>query len=400
MAKNTFGNSVTITIFGESHGAEIGAVLDGLAPGIPVKEEFIAEKLSLRRPAGAISTGRVEPDRFRIVSGVFEGRTTGTAVCILIPNENTRSKDYSATRFLARPGHADYTANCKYHGYEDYRGGGHFSGRVTAALVAAGAIALSALEDKGILIGTHIARCAGVSDRGFAGGAGFGSIVSAGAGSGSAVSAATGSGSTVSAGLEVLNADIRALSASNFAVLDPAAAVMMRAEIERAAAEGDSVGGILETAVTGLPAGVGEPWFDSLESVLSHALFSIPAVKGVEFGDGFALADLRGSTANDSFRMSDGTIVTATNRNGGINGGISNGMPLIFRCAVKPTPSIFKEQDTVDFSAGTDEKLLLKGRHDPAIVHRARVVVDCVCALVLCDMLAQRFGTDFLGPEG
>ena len=390
MAKNTFGNSVTITIFGESHGAEIGAVLDGLAPGIPVKEEFIAEKLSLRRPAGAISTGRVEPDRFRIVSGVFEGRTTGTAVCILIPNENTRSKDYSATRFLARPGHADYTANCKYHGYEDYRGGGHFSGRVTAALVAAGAIALSALEDKGILIGTHIARCAGVADRGFAGGAGFGSAVSAGAGSGSAVSA----------GLEVLNADIRALSASNFAVLDPAAAAMMRAEIERAAAEGDSVGGILETAVTGLPAGVGEPWFDSLESVLSHALFSIPAVKGVEFGDGFALADLRGSTANDSFRMSDGTIVTATNRNGGINGGISNGMPLIFRCAVKPTPSIFKEQDTVDFSAGTDEKLLLKGRHDPAIVHRARIVVDSVCALVLCDMLAQRFGTDFLGPEG
>lgn len=410
MAKNTFGNSVTITIFGESHGAEIGAVLDGLAPGIPVKEEFIAEKLSLRRPAGAISTGRVEPDRFRIVSGVFEGRTTGTAVCILIPNENTRSKDYSATRFLARPGHADYTANCKYHGYEDYRGGGHFSGRVTAALVAAGAIALSALEGKGILIGTHIARCAGVADRGFAGGAGFGSTVSAGVGSGSAVSAgagsgstvsaATGSGSTVSAGLEVLNADIRALSASNFAVLDPAAAAMMRAEIERAAAEGDSVGGILETAVTGLPAGVGEPWFDSLESVLSHALFSIPAVKGVEFGDGFALADLRGSTANDSFRMSDGTIVTATNRNGGINGGISNGMPLIFRCAVKPTPSIFKEQDTVDFSAGTDEKLLLKGRHDPAIVHRARIVVDSVCALVLCDMLAQRFGTDFLGPEG
>jgi len=409
MAKNTFGNSVTITIFGESHGAEIGAVLDGLAPGIPVKEEFIAEKLSLRRPAGAISTGRVEPDRFRIVSGVFEGRTTGTAVCILIPNENTRSKDYSATRFLARPGHADYTANCKYHGYEDYRGGGHFSGRVTAALVAAGAIAQSALEDKGILIGTHIARCAGIADRGFAGGAGSGSAAGTTPGSGSAAAvrsagSAAGAGSIGSggavAGFADLNADIRALSTSNFAVLDPAAAAVMRAQIERAAAEGDSVGGVLETAVTGFPAGVGEPWFDSLESVLSHALFSIPAVKGVEFGDGFALADLRGSTANDSFRMLDGKIVTATNRNGGINGGISNGMPLIFRCAVKPTPSIYKEQDTVDFSAGTDEKLLLKGRHDPAIVHRARVVVDSVCALVLCDMLAQRFGTDFLGPEG
>ena len=375
MAKNTFGNSVAITLFGESHGAEIGAVLDGLAPGIAVDEAFIAEKLRLRRPAGAISTGRVEPDRFRIVSGVFEGRTTGTAVCILIPNENTRSKDYSATRFLARPGHADYTANCKYHGYEDHRGGGHFSGRITAALVAAGAIVQSALEGKGILIGTHIARCAGIADRRFGEGAGAASATAA------------------------LNGDIQALSCSNFAVLDPSAASMMRAAIEQAAAEGDSVGGVLETAVTGLPAGVGEPWFDSLESVLSHALFGIPAVKGVEFGDGFALADLRGSTANDSFRMRDGKIVTATNRNGGINGGISNGMPLIFRCAVKPTPSIFKEQDTVDFSAGTDEKLLLKGRHDPAIVHRARVVVDSVCALVLCDMLAQRFGTDYLGPE-
>ena len=214
------------------------------------------------------------------------------------------------------------------------------------------------------------------------------------------MSAATGSGSTVSAGLEVLNADIRALSASNFAVLDPAAAAMMRAEIERAAAEGDSVGGVLETAVTGFPAGVGEPWFDSLESVLSHALFSIPAVKGVDFGGAFDHTDLRGSAYNDAFYMDGGAVKTRTNRNGGVNGGISNGMPLIFRCAVKPTPSIYKEQDTVDFSAGTDEKLLLKGRHDPAIVHRARVVVDSVCALVLCDMLTQRFGTDFLGPEG
>ena len=386
MAKNTFGSSIAVTLFGESHGAEIGAVLDGLAPGIAVDEEFIAEKLRQRRPAGAISTGRVEPDRFRIVSGVFEGHTAGTPVCILIPNENTRSRDYSATRFLARPGHADYTANCKYHGYEDHRGGGHFSGRVTAALVAAGAIALSALEKKGILIGTHIARCAGIADRRFGSAADTAALAAAGAGPDTEPDA--------------LNADIRALSVSDFAVLDPDAAAMMRAAIEKAAADGDSVGGVLETAVTGLPAGVGEPWFDSLESVLSHALFGIPAVKGVEFGDGFALADLRGSAANDSFRMYDGKIVTGTNRNGGINGGISNGMPLIFRCAVKPTPSIFKEQDTVDFSAGTNEKLLIRGRHDPAIVHRARVVADSVCALVLCDMLAQRFGTDYLGPEG
>ncbi len=364
MAKNTFGSSITVTLFGESHGAQIGAVLDGLAPGIPVDEGSIAEKLMLRRPAGAISTGRVEPDRFQIVSGVYEGRTTGTPVCIVIPNENTRSRDYSVTRFLARPGHADYTANCKYHGFEDHRGGGHFSGRITAALVAAGAVALSALEGKGILIGTHIKRCAGVADREFGD----------------------------------LNADIRALSESSFAVLDPEAGERMRAAIGAAAAEGDSVGGVLETAVTGLPAGVGEPWFDSLESVLSHALFSIPAVKGVEFGDGFAMSDMRGSAANDSFTVRDGKIVTRTNHNGGINGGISNGMPLIIRCAVKPTPSIYKEQDTVDFSAGTDAKLVIKGRHDPAIVHRARIVADSVCALVLCDLMAQRFGTDYLAP--
>ena len=337
--KNTFGNSVSVTIFGESHGSEIGVVLDGLAPGIQVKEDEIAEKLRLRRPSGSISTKRVEPDHFRIVSGVFNGATTGTPVCILIPNENTKSKDYSGTRSLARPGHADYTAYCKYHGFEDYRGGGHFSGRITAALVAAGAIALSALEGKGILIGTHIARCAGIPDRGFMD----------------------------------LQEDIRNLSGTGFAVLDNEAAGKMREAMEQAAKEGDSVGGILETAVTGLPAGIGEPWFDSLESVLSHALFSIPAVKGVEFGDGFALSDLRGSDANDCFAVQDGRITTRTNHNGGINGGISNGMPLLFRCAVKPTPSIYKEQDTADFFTQTEKKIVISGRHDPAIVHRARI---------------------------
>ena len=364
--KNTFGNSVSVTIFGESHGSEIGVVLDGLAPGIQVKEDEIAEKLRLRRPSGSISTKRVEPDHFRIVSGVFNGATTGTPVCILIPNENTKSKDYSGTRSLARPGHADYTAYCKYHGFEDYRGGGHFSGRITAALVAAGAIALSALEGKGILIGSHIARCAGIPDRGFMD----------------------------------LQEDIRNLSGTGFAVLDNEAAGKMREAMEQAAKEGDSVRGILETAVTGLPAGIGEPWFDSLESVLSHALFSIPAVKGVEFGDGFALSDLRGSDANDCFAVQDGRITTRTNHNGGINGGISNGMPLLFRCAVKPTPSIYKEQDTADFFTRTEKKIVISGRHDPAIVHRARIVADCVTALVLCDVLAQRYGTDYLAGDG
>ena len=367
--KNTLGSSVSVTLFGESHGEAIGAVLDGLAPGIEVDEAYIARSLSLRRPAGKISTKRVEPDRFRIVSGVYEGRTTGTPVCILIPNENTQSRDYAATRFLARPGHADYAAYCKYHGFEDYRGGGHFSGRITAALVAAGAVVIPALSKRGIRIGTHIARCAGIPDRSFG------------------------------ASSEALLNDIEILSQSTFAVLDPDAADRMRAAMERAAEEGDSVGGVLETIVTGVPAGVGEPWFDSLESMLSHALFSIPAVKGVEFGDGFEMPQMRGSEANDSFVMRGGRVVTSTNHNGGINGGISNGMPILFRCAVKPTPSIYKEQDTVDFSKGTDEKLVIRGRHDPAIVHRARIVADSVCALVLCDMLAQRYGTDWLAGE-
>lgn len=360
--KNTFGTSVLVTLFGESHGSQIGAIIDGLAPGITVNEEYIAKKLSLRRPAGRISTGRIESDRFRIVSGVFEGRTTGTPICILIPNENVNSRNYEDRRFLARPGHADYTAWVKYHGCEDYRGGGHFSGRLTAALTAAGAIAMSALEARGIRIGTHIARCAGLSDRGF----------------------------------DDIRADLEILEQRTFAVLDEDAGERMRAAIEAAADDGDSVGGVLETIVTGMPAGVGEPWFDTLEGVLSHALFSIPAVKGVEFGEGFAMADMRGSRSNDSFRMDGGTVVTATNHNGGINGGISNGMPLVFRCAVKPTSSIYREQETVHFRDGRDASLKLTGRHDPAIVHRARVVADAVTALTLCDLLAQRYGTDWL----
>jgi chorismate synthase len=361
--KNTLGNSVAVTLFGESHGAEIGAVIDGLAAGITVDEEYIAKKLTLRRPAGAISTARAEKDPFRIVSGVFNGKTTGTPICILIPNGDTKSKDYSETRFLPRPGHADYTAYKKYHGYEDYRGGGHFSGRITAALVAAGAIAEKALEAKGIAIGTHIKACAGVTDTEFTD----------------------------------IKKDITYLNDKVFAVLDEDTEDKMKRAIEAAAKDGDSVGGILESAVVGLPAGVGEPWFDSLESALSHGLFSIPAVKGVEFGEGFAFADMRGSKANDPFAICEGRVVTKTNHNGGINGGISNGMPLIIRCVVKPTPSIYKEQDTVDMKDGTERILQIQGRHDPAIVHRARVVADSVIALVLCDMLSLKYGTDFLG---
>lgn len=362
--KNTFGSSVTLTLFGESHGPEIGAVLDGLAPGIPVDEARIAHQLSLRRPVSRISTSRVEPDPFRIVSGVFEGKTTGTPLCILIPNTNTRSADYQ--KELPRPGHADYTAECKYHGFADYRGGGHFSGRLTAPLVAAGAILLSALEAKGICIGTHILQLENVRDRAFG----------------------------------ELAEDISALRERVFPVLSSEAASSMQAAIEVAAGEGDSVGGILESAVIGLPEGVGEPWFDTVEGLLAHALFSIPAVKGVEFGAGFGFAAMRGSEANDPFCVREGRILTSTNHNGGVNGGITNGMPVLFRTAVKPTPSIFKEQTSVDLGTGKEATLLLRGRHDPAILHRARVVVDSIAALVLCDLLALRFGTDYFLPSG
>ncbi len=361
--KDTFGQSVSITLAGESHGAGIVAVLSGMAPGIPVDEEFIAGQLTKRRPAGAISTARQEADKFEILSGVFNGFTTGTAIAILIRNENTQSKDYSEISVTARPGHADYSAQCKYHGFQDYRGGGHFSGRITAGIVAAGAICISALEKKGIRIGTHIAECAGISDRNF----------------------------------EDIEEDIDILNDKIFAVLDEKAGAKMEEAILAAKTECDSVGGILETAVTGVPSGIGEPYFDSIESQLAHMLFSIPAVKGVEFGRGFEMAKMRGSEANDAFRIDkNGNVSTITNNNGGINGGISNGMPVTFRCAIKPTPSISIEQKTIDFSKGENKDFVIKGRHDPAIIHRARVVVDSAAAIVLCDILSQRFGTDWL----
>ena len=365
--KNTFGNSISVTLFGESHGKEIGAVLDGIAPGIPVDEEFIASRLDMRRPWGKISTQRSETDNFRIVSGVFNGYTTGTPICILIPNKDTDSSKYDSMSVTPRPGHADYTAFCKYHGYQDHRGGGHCSGRITAPLVAAGAILMQALKAKGINIGTHIYSIGSIKDADF----------------------------------DNTNLDlcIDKLNTSLFAVIDEEKGYLMQEEISRAASEGDSVGGILETAVTGIPAGVGEPWFDTAESVLSHALFSVPGIKGVEFGAGFAVSQMRGSACNDGFRYENGAVVTETNNNGGINGGITNGMPVTFRVAVKPTPSIFTAQNTVDLKKEENAVLSLTGRHDPCIVHRARAVVDSVTAIALADLLCTRFGTDYLLGE-
>lgn len=363
LMKNTFGNNISVTLAGESHGAGITVIIDGIKPGAVIDESYISSQLALRRPGGSISTARREADAFSVTAGMFEGKATGTPICIFIPNSDAKSGDYEKTKFLCRPGHADFTANEKYHGFQDYRGGGHFSGRITAGLVAAGAICRSVLQNLGIAIGTHIAAIAGVSDRQFGD----------------------------------LCADIKAVSEMSFPVLDAEAGEKMRERINQAAAEGDSVGGILETAVIGMPSGIGEPWFDSCESLLSHILFSVPGIKGVEFGAGFGFADMRGSLANDPFRCENGRTVTAANRSGGINGGITNGMPLLFRCAVRPTPSIAKEQETVSLETGENAVIAVKGRHDPCIVHRAASVVTACTAIALLDMLAGRYGTDLAG---
>ncbi len=356
--KNTVGQSIAVTVFGESHGAGIGAVIDGLAPGVEVSEEFIALQLSRRRPSSPLDTARQEKDPFRILSGVFQGKTTGTPICILIPNEDTRSRDYSYGP--ARPSHADYAAFCKYHGYEDYRGGGHFSGRVTAALTAAGGVLLPALGKLGIEIGTHILECGGVRDRDF----------------------------------EDVAGDIRRLREKSFPVLAEDCEEAMSRRILAARDSQDSIGGVTQTAIVGLMPGLGEPWFDSLEGVLAHAVFSLGGIKGIEFGAGFAGTALPGSRFNDPLRMDGERVVTESNHNGGINGGISNGMPVLFQCAVKPTPSISRPQRTVDFLRGEDTELTIRGRHDPAIVRRICPVLDSVTAIAMADVLAQRYGTD------
>ena len=358
--KNTFGSAVTLTIFGESHGPAIGAVLDGLAAGLAVDAGAVAACMDRRRARGdGLSTARTEPDIVEFVSGVYNGRTTGTPLTLLVKNTNTRSGDYARTAALLRPGHADYTAWAKYEGWQDARGGGHFSGRVTAAAVAAGAVCQQVLAGLGVRVYTHIARCAGVSD---------------------APLPADGT----------LPPDP---APGRFALVDPGCEAAMQQAIRAAGAQGDSVGGILETAAVGLPAGVGEPFFDSVESTLAHLMFAIPAVKGVEFGAGFAFADLTGSAANDAFRMEQGRVVTATNRNGGVNGGIANGMPVVFRTVVKPTPSIYKAQQTVDYPARANAELTIRGRHDPCIVPRAAVVQNTLTAFGLLDLLTVRYGT-------
>ena len=361
--KNTFGNNISITLFGESHGQAIGAVVDGIPAGVKIDTDYINRKLSLRKPHGRISTARCEQDELIFLSGVRNNITTGTPIAVMLENKDTSSKDYSSLKDTPRPSHADYVSEVKYGGAQDERGGGHFSGRLTAPIVAVGAILAQILEQKGIYIGTHIKNLHGVCDRDFVS----------------------------------LYDDISLLSKKVFPVLDEISEEIMIREIEEAAKCGDSVGGILESAVLGLPVGVGEPWFDSIESTLSHALFSIPGIKGVEFGLGFGFAEKYGSEANDPFVTDGEKIFTKTNNNGGINGGITNGMPIVFRVAVRPTPSIYKEQCTVNLKKMENTTLTIEGRHDPAIIHRARAVVDAITAIAIADALATTFGTSYLG---
>lgn len=363
--KNNFGTNISMTIFGESHGPAIGIVLDGLPAGFKIDEERIASDMEKRKAKGKISTQRHEADGVQIVSGFFNGYTTGTALTILIQNQNTKSKDYASIQYRLRPGHADFSAFEKYNGFQDYRGGGHFSGRLTACIVAAGSICRQILEQQGIYIGSHIEQLYTEKDEAF------------------------------SSEYELLSQQIHAMNQKEFATINEDAGKKMNELAEKAAAEGDSVGGILESAVIGVPTGIGEPFFDSCESILSHLLFSIPAVKGVSFGDGFGFANKLGSQANDSFYYTN-KMTTKTNNNAGINGGITNGMPIIIHTCIKPTPSIFKEQESVDYLTKENVKIQIQGRHDPCIIHRARVVVDSVLAFGILDLWMSKKASEGL----
>lgn len=360
--KNTFGNNLSVTIFGESHGAAVGCVMDGIAPGIEINMEYINASLSKRAARSDISTPRQESDEVEFLSGVKNGFTEGTPICLIIKNQNKLSSAYSDIEHTPRPSHADLTAEYKYHGFQDKAGGGHFSGRVTAALVAAGAIVRYALSELGIKIGTHIKTLYNETDVDFSDFA----------------------------------SDVSLLETRAFPTISEEAEKRMKSAILNAKKNLNSVGGVLETAVINMPEGVGEPWFDTAEGIISHAIFSIPGVKGIEFGAGFSVGGMLGSEANAPYAYIGEKIVTTNGANGGICGGITDGTPIVFRTAIKPTPSIAKTQNTVNLKTGENTKIEIQGRHDPAIIHRASAVVDAVTAIAIGDLLITRYGTDFL----
>lgn len=352
-----WGKNIKLTIFGESHGPATGIVIDGLKAGLELDFNHIESELKRRAPGNSVlTTGRKEADSFEILSGYFNGRTTGTPVCAVIYNTDQRSKDYEKLKSIMRPSHGDYTGFVKYSGYNDYRGGGHFSGRLTAPLVFAGAICKQILRQEGIIIGSHIKSIGGIEDSPFD---------------------LTSLDGTI----------IERLNAKELPLLDGSKEAVIREAIARAKAEKDSLGGVVETAVINIKAGIGEPFFDSVESTLAHLLFSIPGVKGIEFGAGFDISRMRGSEANDEFYTDGNFIRTYTNNNGGIMGGITNGMPIVFRTAFKPTPSIGKAQRTVDMERQENTVLELTGRHDPCIVPRALPSVEAAAAIGILDLI-------------
>lgn len=352
---NTFGQKLKVTIFGESHGVAIGCVIDGLPAGISIDWDAVRQDMARRAPgSSALATPRKEKDAFEILSGYFNDHTTGTPLAMEIRNGNQHSKDYDILKDNMRPGHADYTGHVKYGGFNDYRGGGHFSGRITAPLTFAGSIARQVLSAKGIHIGAHVTHIAGIEDRRFD-------------------------------PLGESEETFASLRKEKLPVLTKDVGEKMEEAILDAKAEGDSVGGIVECMVTGLSAGLGDPFFDSLESELSHMMFSIPAVKGIEFGDGFGLAAMKGSAANDCMHWANGKVETTTNHNGGILGGISSGSPVIFRLAIKPTASIGKSQPTVNLAEKKGTLLTIGGRHDPCIIPRAIPVIETAAAFVILD---------------
>lgn len=346
------------SIFGESHGPAIGVVLEQVPPGLVLDREAISKEMARRAPGKSpLSTARKEADIPEILSGVFEGKTTGTPLCAIIHNSDHHSKDYAKTRFLARPSHGDYTGFVRYQGCNDYRGGGHFSGRLTAPLVFAGAVAKQLLAQRGITVGAHISQIGTVKDKSFA-------------------------------DTQLTPTLFQTLSEKAFPTVDDQAGAAMQAEILQAREELDSIGGAIQCAVLGLPVGVGSPDLGcNVEGVLAQHLFAVPAVKGISFGAGFAFASMRGSAANDPFYMDGGQVKTRTNHSGGVNGGISNGMPVLFQVAIRPTPSIGQEQNTINFSTMEDAKLTIQGRHDPCIVHRAVPVIEAAAALAICELL-------------
>ncbi|MBO5494958.1 MAG: chorismate synthase [Eubacterium sp.] len=354
---SVIGNKLKLSVFGESHGSAIGCVLDGVPAGLELDMQRIYLDMKRRAPGrDKTSTPRVEKDMPVILSGVLEGVTTGAPLAMIIENQNTKSEDYKNIQSTVRPSHSDYPAYVKYGGNNDVRGGGHFSGRLTAPLVFAGAVAKQILAQKGVTVGAHIMRIGSETDEGF---------------DLNAISAA----------------QLNALSQMDFSVINADAEGKMRAQIESARSDGDSIGGIIECAAVGLPVGIGSNMFDTLEGELSRMLFAVPAVKGVEFGRGFELAKMLGSQANDGYCIKDGEISTITNNNGGVLGGMSNGAPLVFRAVIKPTPSISKPQKTVNVQTLSEEILEVKGRHDPCIVHRAVPVIEAATALVLADLM-------------